>query len=178
MTKVFLMAGSLRKDSVNKKLMHLCVKLLPSALEKQVTTLNDFPLSLYNGDVEMSEGVPENAKKVAEYVGKADRLVFAVPEYNGSTPGVFKNMIDWVSRVKPMPWAGKKVLIVSASPSMMGGMRAFSSTRAPFESCGGFVFPRAFFLADAYNAFNEDGSLKDQKQQELLASILRDYLAF
>ena len=77
-----------------------------------------------------------------------------------------------------MPWDGKKVLLISASPSNLGGMRGFIHNRMPFESCGAVVYPKSFFLSNAYSAFDENGSLKERDQQKSFDDLLSGFFAF
>ena len=75
-----------------------------------------------------------------------------------------------------MPWNGVEILLMSASPSMVGGNRGLWNTRIPLEACGSFVYPEMFSLADAYKAFDQDGSLADKKLQSRLGQLLNDFI--
>lgn len=180
MKKVLMMAGSLRRDSVNKKLINAAAQYIQdnNLANCNVAMLKEYECPLYNGDDEEAGGIPANVTKVANHVQLSDYLVFALPEYNGLMPGVFKNFFDWVSRVRPMPWGGRKVLLISASPSGFGGMRGFIHNRMPFESCGAIVYPKSFFLSNAYSAFNEKGSLKEGERKKDLDNLLGGFLKF
>jgi NAD(P)H-dependent FMN reductase len=105
----------------------------------------------------------------------ADAIIIATPEYNYSISGALKNAFDWVSRDRPMPWRGKSVYLMSASPSPMGGIRGLWQTRIPFEGCGALVFPDMFMLAHAHEAFDENGRLRDQ---ETMARLEREIAGF
>ena len=87
--------------------------------------------------------------------------MIAAPEYNYSIAGPLKNAIDWVSRARPMPWRGKSIYLMSASPSPMGGIRGLWQTRIPLEGCGALVFPDMFALPHANEAFDASGQLRD-----------------
>ena len=91
----------------------------------------------------------------------ADALIVASPEYNASMPAGIKNLIDWVSRVRPQPFNGKQALLLSASPSMVGGNRGLWALRIPFEHLGTRVYPDMFSLAQAHEAFDDGGGLKN-----------------
>lgn len=95
---------------------------------------------------------------------------------NGSIPGALKNVIDWASRIKPMPYAGKWAYLMSASPSLSGGNQALWALRVPFEKFGTFVHPNMFSLASAHEAFNEDGSLKNKQLEERLKTQLKQFI--
>ncbi len=105
----------------------------------------------------------------------ADALLFASPEYNYSIGGPLKNAIDWVSRARPMPWKGKTLYLLAASPSPVGGIRGLWQTRIPLEGCGSAVFSEMFALAHADKAFTEEGRLVDPALRERLE---REVLGF
>src|SRR5260221_646228 len=99
--KILAFAGSLRKDSYNKKLIKIAAEGARAAgAEVTVIDLKEFPLPVYDGDLETAEGLPANAKKLKEMFLKHQGLLIASPEYNSSIPGGLKNMIDWVSRTE------------------------------------------------------------------------------
>ncbi|MBP9791780.1 MAG: NAD(P)H-dependent oxidoreductase [Rickettsiales bacterium] len=177
MKKVIMMAGSLRKESANKKLINIAAQSLAKDSYK-ICFLNDYNCSLYNADDEESKGIPTEINLFVKEMQHSTHMIFALPEYNSMMPGVFKNFFDWVSRVRPMPWANKKILLISASPSGFGGMRGFIHNRAPFESCGAVVYPKSFFLSDAYNGFNQNGDLKSEDQNKILSNLIKEFLAF
>ncbi|MDF2867448.1 MAG: NADPH-dependent reductase [Gammaproteobacteria bacterium] len=177
--KFMLMAASLRKDSVNKKLIKLSAKLLAQQnCAIDLTDFAEFNLPLYNGDIQTQQGIPEVAHVFVQRMQVAQGLIIASPEYNFSTPGVLKNLIDWVSRITPMPWSNQKIYLMSASPSLIGGNRGLWHTRVPLEACGGIVYPNMFSLASAYEAFTETGELKDAKLQERLSNDLAAFVEF
>jgi chromate reductase, NAD(P)H dehydrogenase (quinone) len=174
--KFFLLAGSLRQESVNKTLIRLCAKLLKNeAHEVDLTEMQEFEVPLYNQDEQNKNGIPAGALRMIERMDEADGIIFSVPEYNFSVSGVFKNQIDWISRKTSKPWDGKRIALVSASPSLVGGNRGLWATRVPLECCGALVYPHMFSLASAYTAFKEDGSLQDASLQQRLQQLLIDF---
>ena len=88
--------------------------------------------------------------------------MIASPEYNGSFPGVLKNVIDWVSRYRPQPFNAKQGMLISASPSMVGGNRGLWALRVPLEHLGARMYPDMFSLAQAHQAFAPDGRIANQ----------------
>jgi len=173
--KVFLLAASLMKDSLNKKLISICNNHL-SEHDAYFKELSEFDVPLYNGDIEENEGIPENAKKFANFLKEADKIIFSVPEYNFSIPGIFKNLIDWTSRIRPMPFKGLEILVISASPAACGGNRSFWHTKVPLEGCGAFVYPGTFSLSNAHTSFEENGELVDNKLEKILHKLLDEFL--
>ena len=169
----FMFAASLRQGSVNKKLINLAAKLMQQQGHAvDLADFAEFDMPLYNGDVQDASGLPAGAAHFIKRLEKSDGLVIASPEYNFSIPGTLKNLIDWVSRANPMPWRDKRILLLSASPSMIGGNRGLWHTRVPLEACGAFVYPDMFSLADAYNTWQDNGDFKVQTLQERLQNIL------
>lgn len=167
-TKIVAFAGSLRNDSVNKKLIREAVALAKE-LGANVTLidLKDYPIPFYDGDIEQGEGMPAKAKELRRMLVEAKIVMIATPEYNSSLPAVLKNVIDWSSRSedgKPSREAFKgdrKFVIMAASPGQLGGTRALADLRKIIENIGGTVAPQQFSIPDAYNAFDDAGHLKD-----------------
>ena len=132
MSKFLIMGMSLRKDSFNKKLAANAHRILikeNSSHQFELVQFNDFPMPVYNGDIEAGSGIPEGIKKLGQKIAEAEALVLSTPEYNGEIPGPFKNAIDWVSRISPMPWPGKKLLLLGASPGALGAIRSLAHSR-------------------------------------------------
>lgn len=174
--KVLAFAASLRKSSLNKKLITLAAEVARAEeADVDLADFSEFDMPLYNGDEDQAQGLPAGAKELKRRVEWADALIISVPEYNYSIPGTLKNAIDWVSRSRPMPWRGRSVYLMSASPSPMGGIRGLWQTRIPLEGCGAIVFPDMFALAQAHDAFNEAGRLKDAG---LAARLQKELIGF
>ena len=98
------------------------------------------------------------------------------PEYNASMPGLLKNTIDWVSRFSPQPFNEKHGLLLSASPSMVGGNRGVWALRVPFEHLGARVYPDMFSLAQAHQALNSDGRIANPQLQERFESTIVGFM--
>lgn len=174
MAKVLLMGMSLRKDSFNKKLIknaHSILSTDGSTHQYELLTFNDYPMPVYDGDIE-AQGMPEGVQKLGQKISEADAIIFSTPEYNGSIPGPFKNALDWVSRVKPMPWPGKQALLLGASPGAYGAIRSLGHCRVPLDTLGMFLYPEMFGLPKAHEAFDESDMLKDQSTKERLSKLL------
>jgi chromate reductase, NAD(P)H dehydrogenase (quinone) len=135
-------AGSLRKDSSNKKFAREAVRLLEqnSQMRAEYLDLRDYPMPVYDGDIERNEGVPNIVTRLGGKIAQTHALIVATPEYNGSISSVLKNTIDWVSRLKPMPLAGKHLLLLSASPGAWGGIRGLWHSRVPFARRWAFTY--------------------------------------
>ncbi len=175
--KLFMFAASLRQASINKKLIRVIAdKARQLGHEVDLAEFSEFELPLYNGDTQDNNGIPAAATAFVKRMQQADGTLIASPEYNFSIPGILKNLIDWVSRISPMPWQDQRILLCSASPALVGGNRGLWATRMPLEACGALVYPDMFSLAAAYDAFMENGQLKDAALQQRLHNTLEKFL--
>lgn len=176
--KIFALAASLRAASNNQQLIDLAIERA-RAQGAEVTAVNyaDVVCPDYNQDDQDTTGFPKQADYFKELFDTHDGFIFSVPEYNYSIPGSLKNALDWVSRYRPSPTAGKWGYLLSASPSMVGGNRGLWATRQPLEVMGAIIYPGMFSLAQSYQAFNEDGSLKDEALQGRLDGELAKFLS-
>ncbi|MEU8518790.1 NAD(P)H-dependent oxidoreductase [Streptomyces sp. NBC_01216] len=175
--RVFVLSGSSRAGSVNARLAALVAGLVVDAgATADSAGLRDFGMPPYDGDAEAEHGPPPGAVALRDRVAEAQALIIATPEYNASVPGVVKNAVDWVSRFRPQPFKDKQALLVSASPSMVGGNRGLWALRVPLEHLGARVYPDMFSLARAHEAFTEEGALADAGLQERLAATVGSFL--
>jgi NAD(P)H-dependent FMN reductase len=169
--RILAFAGSLRRESFNKKLVPIAAKAARDAgAEVTQIDLKDFQLPLFDQDLEAEGGMPENGKKLKQLFIDHDGLLIACPEYNSSITAVLKNTIDWVSRPslgEPslVAFRGKVATLLSASPGALGGLRGLVHVRSILSNIGVIVLPDQIAVAKAHEAFNADGSLKDAKHQ-------------
>jgi NAD(P)H-dependent FMN reductase len=170
--KVICFSGALRAGSVSKQLVQEAARLLGQhGVTADYADLKEFPFPVYDSDIEQSIGIPDTILRLAERVRDANALVIASPEYNGGISSVLKTLVDWLSRVKPSPLAGKFLLLLSASPSGTGGVAGLWHTRVPFEALGVHVFPYMVAIPRAQNAFSADGQLTDPKSEQKLREV-------
>lgn len=170
---------SLRKDSCNRKLIKIIETLAKDdKVNLETLDLLNFEMPAYNQDLQDQQGFPATAEKFKEQLSNTQGLIIATPEYNYSYPGSFKNTFDWISRFRPIPWQGKPVLLLSASPALAGGERALWPLRVPFEGCGAIVYPGMFSLPLAYQAFNEQGLLIEEKVFNRLKDLFKSFVDF
>ena len=175
--RLLAFAASLKRESLNRKLLHLAVELAREAqVEVDLAHFREFDMPLYDADLQNSTGFPEGARELARRIEAVDGLMIASPEYNYSLPGTLKNAIDWVSRMKPMPLRGKHGVLLAASTSLVGGSRGLWALRVPLEGLGVMLLPDMFALAQAPQAFDEHGKLKDPELQERLRKLVHGYL--
>jgi chromate reductase, NAD(P)H dehydrogenase (quinone) len=185
MPGILAFAGSLRRDSFNKKLVSIAAHGAREAgAEVTLIDLKDFPLPLFDQDLEAEQGMPENGKRLKKLFIDHDGLLIASPEYNSSFPAVLKNALDWVSRPAPgepslVAFRGKVATLMSASPGALGGLRGLVHVRSILGNIGVIVLPDQIAVAKAHEAFQPDGSLVDPKQQagiEGLGTTLASFL--
>jgi NAD(P)H-dependent FMN reductase len=135
--RILVIAGSRRKASFNGRL----ARLGAAAVEKAggaatLLSLDEYPLPIYDGDVEADTGIPQAAMQLKEIFKSHSGLLIASPEYNASVAPLLKNTIDWVSRATPtengkVPYQGKVVALVAASPSPVRQPRSRASAADP-----------------------------------------------
>ncbi len=160
--KFLLLSASLRHESLNSKLIKLASEIiLRNNGEADIAHMSEFDCGSFNQDLEVSQEIPDGAVRFRDRLLANNAFIVSSPEYNASMPGNLKNAIDWVSRFRPQPFNEKHALLMSASPSMVGGNRGLWSLRVPFEHLGARVFPDMFSLATAHKAFSPGGGLME-----------------
>ncbi len=175
--KLLAFAASLRKDSWNRKLIKVAVDLARQlGAEVDHADFHEFDMPIYDGDVQSGSGLPPGAVEMIRRIESTDGLMISSPEYNFSLPGTIKNAVDWVSRAKPMPLKGKSAILLSASPSLVGGQRGLWALRVPLECLGVFVYPDMYSLPQADKQFDEGGGIKEVARVERLRKMLDGYL--
>src|SRR6266436_41922 len=175
--RCLVFSASLRAGSLNTVL----AKLAASAIEQHggtvdLAAMSAFDSPSYSPDVQAKDGFPPGATELKRRLEANDAFVVASPEYNGSMPGLLKNHIDWVSRFKPQPFNGKHALLMSASPSMVGGNRGLWALRVPLEHLGTRVYPDMFSLAQAHQALGADGGFVDPKLRDRFDQTIAGFL--
>ena len=175
--RLLAFAASLRRGSVNRQLLGAAVEVaLAGGADVDVAEFSEFDMPLFNRDVEEASGFPAGAQELARRVLAADGMLIASPEYNYSLPGTLKNAIDWVSRMKPMPFRGRTALLLAASAGLVGGIRGLWQLRIPLEGLGVVVYPDMFPLAKAPEAFDDGGGLRDPQIKIRLSKMVEGYL--
>lgn len=169
--KILAFAGSLRAGSFNKKLIQIAARGARDAgAEVTLIDLRDFPMPIFDEDLEARDGIHPNARKLKELFTAHQGLMLSCPEYNSSISAVLKNTIDWVSR--PMegepplgPFLDKYCVLMAASPGNLGGLRGLVTVRSILGNIKVTLLPDQIAIVKAHEAFNPDGSLKDPQQQ-------------
>ena len=180
--RILAFAGSLRTGSYNKKLVKIAAEGARKAgAEVTYIDLRDFPLPVFDEDLEKSDGLHPNARKLKDLFLAHHGLLISAPEYNSSITAVLKNTIDWVSRPcvqpdgTPEPPLGcfdrKVVGLLSASGGALGGIRGLVEVRRILGNIKCLVLPDQFSLVKAHEALDDQGHLKDAKQREQAEAI-------
>ena len=176
--KVFAFAASLRKESINRRLLLFAEDIVrESGHEVDHADFRDFDIPLYDGDLQDESGIPAGVEALGARIVSADAWLLVSPEYNWGVPGTIKNAIDWMSRMQPVPLDRKSALLMSASPSLVGGARGLMSLRIPLEVLGCWCYPKVFALAQAGQAYDDDGKLANEMLAGMLRTMIGDYLS-
>lgn len=179
--RLLFIAGSSREKSFNKRLAKLGERIADAnGIAGTFADLGDYPMPIYNGDYEQSEGSPENARKLKALMKVHSGIFIASPEYNASFSPLLKNAIDWVSHTRDEGEAPLEVFktrvfaLGAASPGGMGGLRGLSQLRLVLEiGLGALVLPDQFAVPRAVEAFDENGHLKNKDSQETFKQLIQ-----
>ena len=180
MTKILAFAGSSRKGSVNKKLVKIAAKAAENAgatVTVTVIDLADYPMPIFNQDLEVEQGMPEQAREFKRLLIEHDGFLIASPEYNSAFSPLLKNVIDWASRAESkdepplQAYKGKFVSIMATSPGALGGLRGLVFLRMLLANIGIIVLPEQIAIPQAFKAFSDDGTLVDKTQQQAVEQL-------
>lgn len=175
-TKVAVFVGSLRKDSINKKLAKAVEKLMPAGFEFDYVDIGDLPL--YNQDYDSDYPAPY--RRLKKQIQDADALLFVTPEYNRSVPGVLKNAIDIGSR----PWgqnsfAGKPAAVIGASIGTIGTAIAQQHVRGSlaFVDAPTLAQPEVF-VHFKEGLIDDDGNIGSDETRKFLQGFVDKFVAW
>jgi NAD(P)H-dependent FMN reductase len=169
---ILIFAGSNRAGSVNKKLARQALSVAEQlGIDARLIDLKDYPMPLYDGDLEQEHGVPATAEAFAALIKQHDGIIVASPEYNGAFSPLLKNTIDWTTRVERGVLSGKTVGLMSATPGRGGGKLGLKVLREWFANMRLSVQTESFSLPQALQAFDEDGTLSSERRAGLEAFI-------
>ncbi|MGD1947931.1 MAG: NADPH-dependent FMN reductase [Croceivirga sp.] len=165
MKKVITIAGSNSQKSINKQLIQYAAKLL-NEVEIITVDLNDYVLPIYGEDFEAENGIPTAVKRLDEIISSADGFIISLAEHNGSYTAVFKNTIDWLSRLDMKIWKEKPMLLMATSPGGRGGVTVLRSAEASFPFLGAKII-KSYSLPSFYDHFKEGKVIQEQYRKEL-----------
>ncbi len=178
--KLLFLAGSAREGSYNKKLARLAERIAEAnGIGSAFADLGDYPLPIYDADLEDAEGVPDNAVKLKHLMSVHEGIFIAAPEYNAGMTPLLKNTLDWVSRVSEddepagTVYRTRVFAIGAASPGALGGARGLIQLRQTLAiGLGAMVIPDQILISKAGEAFDDDGKLKSEQVNDLLKNAV------
>jgi NAD(P)H-dependent FMN reductase len=181
--KILVIPGSLRSGSHNVRLAAAAAyEFAQSGVDVTRISLGDFPLPIYDGDLQTRSGVPKNAVNLKRMIGAHHGVLFVTPEYNSSVPPLLKNTIDWITRVQDAPEARGQVFrerpfaIAAASENRLGGTRALAALRLILSACHATVIPNQLALSFADQAYDDMDRLKNPADIEVLGALVRQLI--
>jgi chromate reductase, NAD(P)H dehydrogenase (quinone) len=181
--KILVIPGSLRTGSLNARLAAAAAyEFAQAGAEVTRISLSDFPLPIYDGDLQTKSGVPKNAINLKRMMSAHHGVLVVTPEYNGSVPPLVKNTIDWVTRVQDSHEARYQVFrerafaIAAASESRFGGTRSLAALRLILTACHATVIPNQLALSFAGEAYDDMDRLKHPADIEALGALVRQLI--
>ncbi|MBA3682449.1 MAG: NAD(P)H-dependent oxidoreductase [Bacteroidetes bacterium] len=169
-------SGSLRKKSFNTMVLKALQNFAAANISIEQLSIDDIPL--YNFDLH-EKVFPESIEKICTAIKTADAVIIVTPEYNYSIPGVLKNVIDFLSKHPTKPFDRKAVGIISASPSLLGGVRAQFHLRQILVAVNAITMniPEVV-ITEVNTKFDEEGTLNDEKTKEFLKKYIAELADF
>ena len=181
--KILVIPASLRSGSLNVKLAAVAAhELAQAGADVTRISLSDYPLPIYDGDLQAKSGVPKHAVNLKRMIGAHHGVLIVTPEYNSSVPALVKNTIDWISRVQDAHesrgevFKGRAFSIAAASGGRLGGTRALSALRLILTACHASVIPNQLALSFADQAYDEMDGLKNAADSEALKALARQLI--
>jgi NAD(P)H-dependent FMN reductase len=181
--KILVIPGSLRSASLNAKLAAVVAhELALAGVEVTRLSLSDFPLPIYDGDLQAKSGVPKHAVNLKRMIGAHHGVLVVTPEYNSSVPALIKNTIDWVSRVhdphetRGQVFRDRVFAIAAASGGRLGGSRALAALRLILSACHAQVIPNQLALSFAEHAYDDMDHLKHPADIEAMQAMVRQLI--
>lgn len=181
--KILIIPGSIRSGSLNVRLSAtVAAEFVQAGADVTRISLGDFPLPIYDGDLEASTGVPKPAVELKRLIGAHHGVVIVTPEYNSSPPPLLKNAIDWISRVRERDeplghvFRGRPFALAAASGGRLGGSRCLMMLRLILSGCRATVIPNQLALSFADQAYDDKDRLKIGVDSESLHVMVRQLI--
>src|SRR3954462_14375996 len=181
--KILVVPGSLRTGSLNARLAAAAAyQFAQAGADVTRISLDDFPLPLYDADLQTKSGVPKNAVNLKRMIGVHHGVLIVTPEYNSSVPPLVKNTLDWVSRVQDVQETRGQVFrerafaIAAASESRLGGTRSLAALRLILTACHATVIPNQLALSFAGQAYDDMDRLKHPADVESLNALVQQLI--
>jgi NAD(P)H-dependent FMN reductase len=181
--KILVIPGSIRSGSINARLAAVAAAEFARAdVEVSRISLGDFPMPIYDGDLQTKSGVPKAAVDLRHMIGSYHGILIVTPEYNSSLPPLLKNAIDWVSRIqgahetRGQVFQERAFAIASASEGRLGGIRCLAALRLVLSACRATVIPNQVSLSFASQAYDDMERLKHQADADALKAMVRQLI--
>lgn len=174
--KVAAVVGSVRKESMNLKLVKFMKKRYADKLEIETVLINDVPL--FNPDLE--DNIPQGAVDFKNKIKHAEAVLFAVPEYNYSIPGSLKNAVDWLSR-GGFDLREKPAFIVGSSMGVLGSVRAQMHFREVLSNpaLAPILLPaNEVYIGSVHEKLDENGDIIDSGTLGFLDQVVDNFVTF
>src|ERR1700722_15306361 len=183
--KILVIPAPLRPGPLNARLAAAAAyQFAQAGADVTRISLADFPLPIYDGDLQTKSGVPKNAINLKRMIGAHHGVLMVTPEYNSSVPPLVKNTIDWVTRgqdtqeTRGQVFRGRVFAIAAASEGRLGGSRALAALRLILSACHAMVIPNQLALSFAGEAYDDMDSLKQTADIEALNALVRQLIDF
>jgi chromate reductase len=181
--KILVIPGSLRNGSHNVRLAAAAAyEFAQAGVDVTRISLGDFPLPIYDGDLQVKSGVPKNAVNLKRMIAAHHGVLFVTPEYNSSVPALVKNAIDWITRVQEgnelrgQVFRERPFAIAAASEGRLGGTRALAALRLILSACHAAVIPNQLALSFADQAYDDMDRLKNPADIEAMGALVRQLI--
>lgn len=171
MKRLAIIVGSLRRDSINRKLAKATAALAAKDFTIDWLKLDDVPM--YNGDLEAD--LPASVKRIKDQIKTADAVLLVTPEYNRSIPPVMKNAVDWASRpYGASVWGGKPVAIMGVTPGAIGTAAAQQHLRNVLAAVGAVTLPQPeVFITYKEGMTDDKNEFTDAKTKDFIGKFIR-----
>jgi NAD(P)H-dependent FMN reductase len=183
--KILVIPGSLRTGSLNARLAAtLAHEFVQAGSDVTRISLADFPLPIYDGDLQARSGIPKNAVNLKRMMGSHHGVLIVTPEYNSSVPALVKNTIDWISRVQDahetrgQVFRDRAFAVAAASAGRLGGTRALAALRLILTACHATVVPNQLALSFANEAYDDKDRLRHQGDVDAAGAMVRQLIEF
>lgn len=169
MKKIIAFAGSNSSKSINKQLATIASSYVEGAVV-EILDLRDFPAPIYSQDIESNEGFPKSMVSFSEKIKEADGFIVSSPEHNGSMPAVFKNTIDWISRIGTKVFNDKPTVFLTTSPGTRGGASVLQHLLAimPYQ---GAKIVGGHSLGSFNEKIDSNGLIEGDDKEKIIALI-------
>lgn len=180
MANIVGISGSLRKYSLNAGLLRAAAEAVPEGSTLVIESIKGIPL--YDGDIEEAEGIPTIVSDLKERIATADGLLMVTPEYNNSIPGVFKNTIDWLTRLpedRQRIFGNLPIGLIGVTPGSFGTAFSQYAWLPVLRVLGAQVWAgELMWVSGATDKFDEKGNLEDERVKKQLNNYMSGFADF